>query len=125
MMLSSAASSVIISVVSSMIQSVASPLSASAARSDIFSSMNFSGVTKHECECPFIRLFISNYRSNIKSYDPEKTEDEKFFHKEPHMRLYSDKIIISQKFCQKYLKNQIKDFEAYIDIIQRRFNSGR
>ena len=49
------------------------------ANKNIFSSMNFSGVTKHECECPFIRLFISNYRSNIKSYDPEKTEDEKFF----------------------------------------------
>ena len=49
------------------------------ANKNIFSSMNFSGLTKHKCECPFLRLFISNYRNNIKSLDVEQTEDEKLF----------------------------------------------
>ena len=49
------------------------------ANKNILSPMNFSGVEKHKCVCPFIRLFISNYRDNIKSLDAEKNEDEKFF----------------------------------------------
>ena len=46
---------------------------------NIFSPNNISGVEKHKCECPFLRLFVSNYRSNIKSLDANETEDEKFF----------------------------------------------
>ena len=49
------------------------------ANKNIFSSMNFSGITKHKCECPFLRLLISNYRNNVKSLDANKNEDEKFF----------------------------------------------
>ena len=47
------------------------------ANKNILSTMNFSGITKHKCECPFLRLFISNYRSNIKPLDVNETEDEK------------------------------------------------
>ena len=45
---------------------------------NILSPMNFTGVEKHKCECPFVRLFVSNYRNNIKSSDLDESEDEKF-----------------------------------------------
>ena len=40
--------------------------------------MNFSGTEKHKCECPFLRLLVSNYRNNIKSLDQNETDEEQF-----------------------------------------------
>ena len=60
---------------------------------NILSPLNFSGVEKHKCVCPFIRLFISNYRDNIKSLDIEKTEDEKFF------LSFSQNLFLRKEMC--------------------------
>ena len=35
---------------------------------DIFSCFDFFGKEQHECQCPFIRLLISNWRDNVKPY---------------------------------------------------------
>ena len=66
------------------------------ANKNILSPLNFTGVTKHKCVCPFIRLFISNYRENVKSVDPENNEDEKFF------LSFSQNIFLRLEMCYQF-----------------------
>ncbi len=46
---------------------------------NIFSFDNSSKVEKHICQCPFLRLIISNYRSNIGSNEQNETDNLKLF----------------------------------------------
>ena len=46
---------------------------------------------KHICECPFIRLFMSNYREEIKSDD---NENEEFLLSFPHDIFFIQKYFI-------------------------------
>ena len=39
---------------------------------NIYSLIPFKGAVNHKCECPFIRLIISNFRDNIKPYESEE-----------------------------------------------------
>jgi len=45
---------------------------------NIFLGFNFTGQKKHKCECPFLRLLFSNWRDNIKSYNENDRQNEKF-----------------------------------------------
>ena len=100
------------------------------ANKNILSSMNFSGLTKHKCECPFVRLLISNYRSNIKSLDANETEDEKFFLSFTHnlflrktmcyilFFLYKE-VILNNSNNIIYVRNQYFIEEALVNIAEK------
>ena len=100
------------------------------ANKNILSSMNFSGVTKHKCECPFLRLLISNYRNTIKSLDPDETEDEKFFLSFTHnlflrktmcyilFFLYKE-IILNSSQTIIYVRNQFFIEDALVTIAEK------
>ena len=42
------------------------------------SFFSFKRQKKHKCECPFLRLLFSNWRDNIKAYNKEDSQNEKF-----------------------------------------------
>ncbi len=100
------------------------------ANKNILSSMNFSGITKHKCECPFLRLFISNYRSNIKPLDVNETEDEKFFLSFTHNLFLRKAMCIILFFLYKevllnhsnniiYVRNQYFMEDALVTIVEK------
>ena len=100
------------------------------ANKNILSTMNFSGITKHKCECPFLRLFISNYRSNIKPLDVNETEDEKFFLSFTHNLFLRKAMCIILFFLYKevllnhsnniiYVRNQYFMEDALVTIVEK------
>ena len=100
------------------------------ANKNILSSLNFSGLTKHKCECPFLRLFISNYRSNIKPLDVNETEDEKFFLSFTHNLFLRKAMCIILFFLYKevllnhsnniiYVRNQYFMEDALVTIVEK------
>ena len=88
------------------------------ANKNIFSSMNFTGVTKHKCECPFLRLFISNYRNNIKSLDANGTEDEKFFLSFTHNLFMRKALCIIFFFLYKEVLLNNSNNISYMNILK-------
>ena len=44
---------------------------------NFFSSLSFTGQNRHSCQCPFLRLFLSNWRDNIKPFGKDETQNEK------------------------------------------------
>ena len=44
---------------------------------NFFSSLSFTGQNRHSCQCPFLRLFLSNWRDNVKPFGKDETQNEK------------------------------------------------
>lgn len=44
---------------------------------NFFSSFSFTGQNRHSCQCPFLRLLLSNWRDNIKPFGKDDTQNEK------------------------------------------------